>query len=268
MDSWLAESLTHFRNLLRIDTTNPPGNEARAACYLADVLGREGVEHVIVEKTRGRSNLVARLKSATNEGAVLLNGHLDVVPAERDQWRFDPFAAELANGCIWGRGAIDMKNMVTMSLMTLVALKRSGLRLKRDVVFAAVADEEAGCNEGSLYLVDHHPELVQAAYVLNEVGGQTTHINGQRFYPIQVAEKGVCWFEVTATGDPGHGSMPHGNNALAKLARAIDRLSSAQLPHHAVPEAARFFRTLGGHSPLSAAILLRGLVAPSFFQIS
>lgn len=208
---WQAESLRIFKALLRIDTTNPPGNEQLAVQFIAEILDKEGIAYQVIERTKGRSNLAARLHSATSGGAdnaLLLSGHLDVVPAQRDMWRFDPFAATEADGCIWARGAIDMKHMVAMSLMTLIALHRSKVPLSRDVVFAAVADEEAGCREGSLYLVDHYPELVRCAYVLNEVGGQTLHVAGKKFYPIQVAEKGVCWFELTAQGEPGHGSIP------------------------------------------------------------
>ncbi len=264
IDYWLAESVNHFRALLRIDTTNPPGHEAPAARYIADLLEREGISYSIVEKAPGRSNLVARLTGEGEEGPLLLNGHLDVVPCEREHWRFDPFSAEVADGYIWGRGAIDMKNMVTMSLMTLVAIKRSGIRLKRDIIFAAVADEEDGCGLGSLFLVEQHPELVKASYVLNEVGGQTTHINGQRFYPIQVAEKGICWFELVADGEPGHGSMPHGDNALAKIGRAIDRLATVPLQQDVTPEVRRFFSDLARYSDPTASMLLRGMLVPAF----
>src|SRR5690606_36263155 len=118
------------------------------------------------------------------------------------------FEAVEADGCIWGRGAIDMKNMVTMGLVALLLAKRTGLALERDLIFAAVADEEAGSHEGALYLVEEHPEEVRAEYVLNEVGGHTLYMGDARFYPIQVSEKGICWFELTAHGEPGHGSMP------------------------------------------------------------
>lgn len=265
-DAWLAESLQHFKALLRIDTTNPPGNESAAAHFLAQLLAREGIEHVIVEKRPGRSNLIARLRGNGNAPPLLLNGHLDVVPAERARWRFDPFAATEADGCIWGRGAIDMKNMVAMSLMTLIALKRSGLPLQRDVIFAAVADEEAGSDAGSVFLVEEYPELVRAAYVLNEVGGQTTHIGAQRFYPIQVAEKGICWFELEAHGDPGHGSLPHGNNAVAKLAAAVQRLATLRLPQHVVPEVEAFLGAIAARAGLVQGGILRGLLAPSLAE--
>lgn len=261
--AWLAESLKHFRALLRMDTSNPPGCEEPAARYIATLLEREGIEYKILEKAPGRTNVVARLRGHGDAGAVLLNGHLDTVPAESEQWKHPPFAAVEAEGCIWARGAIDMKNMVVMSLMTLIALKRSGIALSRDIIFAAVADEEAGCGLGSLYLVEEHPDLVRAEFVLNEVGGQTVHLGGRRFYPIQVAEKGVCWFELVACGEPGHGSLPHNDSAVAKLSAAVARLASTSLPHHCVPEVETFLRTLANHSNFGTGTVLRGLASPS-----
>ena len=239
-----AEATTWFKDLLRIDTTNPPGNEKPAAELIARILEREGIEFEIHESEPMRANLVARLRGTGKKGALLLNGHLDVVPADRERWRFDPFAAVEADGCIWGRGAIDMKNMVTMSLMALVLLKRQNVALERDVIFAAVADEEAGSLNGSVFLVESHPELVRAEYVLNEVGGHTLHFAGKRFYPVQVAEKGICWFEILAEGEPGHGSMPHPHNAVVKLARAIAALGSTRLPLHKTPVVEQFLETL------------------------
>ena len=264
MQSWLEESVGHLQALLRIDTTNPPGREADATAYLARVLDSESIECTLVESAPGRSNLVARLQgSGAREDALLLNGHLDVVPAEPEHWKYPPFSGALAEGCLWGRGAIDMKNMVVMSLMTLVALKRLGLPLRRDVVLAAVADEEAGCHLGSSYLVEKHPELIRCKYVLNEVGGQTTHIDGKHFYPIQVAEKGVCWFEVVADGVPGHGSLPHDDNAVGKVCQAMARLCDQALPARITPEVDTFFRSLARNSSISSAAVLHALRSPS-----
>jgi acetylornithine deacetylase/succinyl-diaminopimelate desuccinylase-like protein len=227
-----AEALRCLSDLLKIDTSNPPGNERPAADYLAAVLAREGIPHQRLESAPGRTSVVARLTGSGSKAPLLLSGHLDVVPAEPEHWRHPPFAAVEADGYLWGRGAIDMKNMVAMSLMTLVLLQRQGVRLDRDVIFAAVADEEAGARHGSLFLVEKHPELVRAEYVLTEVGGHTMHVGAARFYPVQVSEKGLCWFELRAEGPPGHGSMPHPHNAVARLARAIAALADARLPQH------------------------------------
>lgn len=256
------EAVEHFKALLRIDTTNPPGNERAAADYIARVLEREGIGCEIFESAPGRASLVARLAGNGKKAPLLLNGHLDVVGVEPDRWEHPPFAAEEHDGMIWGRGAIDMKNMVTMSLMTLVLAKRLGLELDRDLIFAAVADEEAGSRHGALYLVEHHPELVRAEYVLNEVGGHTLHMGASRFYPIQVSEKGICWFELEAEGEPGHGSMPHPKNPVVILSKAIAALGKLRLPQHATPVVDQFLRTLAAGAPLAQRKLLPLLLQP------
>jgi acetylornithine deacetylase/succinyl-diaminopimelate desuccinylase-like protein len=258
------EAVAHFKALLRIDTTNPPGNERPAADYIAGVLEREDIPYRILESEPGRASLVARLPGNGKKAPLLLNGHLDVVPVDRSAWRHDPFAAEEAEGCIWGRGAIDMKNMVAMSLMTLVLLKRGGVALERDVIFAAVADEEAGSLQGSVFLVEQHPELVRAEYVLNEVGGHTLYMGDARFYPVQVAEKGICWFEISARGEPGHGSMPRPGMAVTRLAQAITQLSEIRLPQHNTPVVEAFLQALAGRAPFPQDRALRLLLNKRF----
>jgi acetylornithine deacetylase/succinyl-diaminopimelate desuccinylase-like protein len=257
-----SETIAHLKQLLRIDTTNPPGNERPAADYLARVLDQEGIAYRIVESEPTRASLVARISGSGKKEPLLLNAHLDVVPAERDRWRHDPFAGEEHEGCIWGRGAIDMKNMVAMSLMTLVLLKRTNTPLERDVIFAAVADEEAGSRLGARFLVERHPELVRAEYVLNEIGAYTLYLGEAAFYPIQVAEKGICWFELTAEGTPGHGSMPREDNAVVRIARAIEALGTVRLPAHTVPVVEAFLRRLAKGAPFPQSTVLPLLVHP------
>ncbi|MCZ7686709.1 MAG: M20/M25/M40 family metallo-hydrolase [Sandaracinaceae bacterium] len=259
-----AEAIALFKALLRIDTTNPPGNERAAADYLAGVLAKEGIEHRIFEREPGRASLVARLRGNGKEAPLLLNGHLDVVPVDPDFWTHPPFEAVEADGCIWGRGAIDMKNMVTMGLVTLLLAKRTGLALERDLIFAAVADEEAGSHEGALYLVEEHPEEVRAEYVLNEVGGHTLYMGDSRFYPIQVSEKGICWFEMTVEGQPGHGSMPRPDNAVVRLGRALERLGTTRLPQHVTPVVETFLRTLAAGAPFPRSKILPLVLSPTF----
>ena len=260
-----AEAIGHFKALLRIPTVNPPGNERPAAEYIAGVLRAEGIEPTLLESEPTRTSIVARLKATHPSGAgpLLLNGHLDVVPVERDHWTHDPFAAVEADGCIWGRGAIDMKNMVTMSLVTLLLLKRTNARLTRDVIVAFVADEEAGSHHGALFLVEQHPELVRAEYVLNEVGGHTLTMGKTRYYPIQVAEKGICWFQLTAKGEPGHGSMPHPGNAVVKLSRALERLGMARLPQHNNAVVSEFLKTIAKGAPFPRNLIMPLLLAPA-----
>ena len=266
---WAAlegEALGHLRALLRIDTTNPPGNERAAADYLAGVLAREEIPFATFEKAPGRTNVVARLKGSGARAALLLSGHLDVVPAVAEAWQHPPFSGAEHDGCLWGRGAVDMKNMVAMSLTTLLALKRRRVPLDRDVIFAAVADEEAGSRHGSLFLVDRHPDAVKAEFVLTEVGGHTLHVGPARFYPVQVAEKGICWFEISADGPPGHGSMPHPHNAVARLGRAIAALSRARLPQHNTEVVSGFIRAMAARVPFpqrqALGLLLRPALSP------
>jgi acetylornithine deacetylase/succinyl-diaminopimelate desuccinylase-like protein len=156
-----------------------------------------------------------------------------------------------------------MKNMVAMSLMTLLLLKRQRVALDRDVVFAAVADEEAGAHNGSLFLVERHRAAVEAEFVLTEVGGHTLHVGGTRFYPIQVAEKGLCWFEISTEGPPGHGSMPHPHNAVSRLARAITALSVARLPQHNTAVTSAFIRALAARVPFPQSRALALLLRPN-----
>ena len=190
---------------------------------------------------------------ATTEPPLILLSHLDVVPVDAEAWSRDPFGGELIDGVVWGRGAVDMKNMVAMELGVMLALRRSGAELRRDVIFAAVADEEAGGEHGARGLVDQRPELFvdadgrAASAALNEVGGYSITLDGRRFYTIQVAEKGIVWTRVRTAGTPGHGSMPHDDNAAVKLATAVTALVADQAVRSArvLPVVADFLAALG-----------------------
>lgn len=256
------EALQHFQNLLRLNTVNPPGNEIIAANYLSEILKQEGIPFEILESAPGRANLVARLSSGKSEGPLLLSSHLDVVPVETEKWKHPPFGAEIAEGCLWGRGAIDMKHMAIYSLMTLLLVKRLGMKLKRDLIWAAVADEEAGCDQGSRFLVEQHPDRIHAEYALNELGGFTIHSGKKRFYPIQIAEKGFVWMRIKATGEAGHGSLPHGDSAIVKLARAVEHLHKNYLPRHTHPVSESFILSLASGQAFPASLFLKGIVKP------
>jgi len=210
--------------LLRMDTTNPPGNERPAAEYLAGLLREVGYEPVVLESAPGRANMVCRRPGTGAARPLLLTAHLDVVEAAPERWTHPPFSGAIADGCLWGRGAIDMKHMAAMCTAILRQLARDHRSLSRDVIFAAVADEEDGCDLGSRWLVDHHPELVEAEYALGEVGGYSMHLGKTTFYPVQVAEKGICWVRARVRGEPGHGSMPREDNAVAVLSERVGRL--------------------------------------------
>ncbi len=264
----LDACIEHLRGLIRIPSVNPPGGgpdvaagrdpssgETTAARYCAEVLTGAGIDAEVVELTPGRGSCFARLEASgdTTEPPLILLSHLDVVPVDAESWSRDPFGADLVDGVIWGRGAVDMKNMVAMELGVMLALKRSGAELRRDVIFAAVADEEAGGEHGARGLVAQRPELFgdargrPAAAALNEVGGYSMTLAGRRFYAIQVAEKGLAWTRLRSTGTTGHGSMPHPANAAIRLARAVTALADdqAERPARVIPVVADFLETLG-----------------------
>jgi acetylornithine deacetylase/succinyl-diaminopimelate desuccinylase-like protein len=255
-------ALGRFQDLLRIDTTNPPGNEIVACRYLEKLLGEAGVESRILEPKPTRGNLIARLKGDGSKKPLLLTAHLDVVLAEPDQWQVPPFAGTVKDGYLWGRGTIDMKNMAIYNLTTFLLLKQLGVKLQRDVILCFVADEEAGCTEGMEFLAKNHPELIAAEYALNEVGGFTIHAGATRLYPIQVEEKGFVWLKMKVKGDPGHGSMPHKNNAVGHLARAVDKIDRRLLPLHVSDVVATFIAELGKGMGFPTSLILKQTLNP------
>lgn len=263
-------------DLIRIPTVNRgtqedgDGNERPAAERVAEFLRAAGVEPKLVEKKKNRTNLIARLKGNGAKAPLLLNAHLDVVEADASKWKHDPFKGEIHDGYLWGRGAIDMKNMAAMSASVMAHLARrqkEGLVLERDVIFAAVADEEAGCDLGSLYLVDEHADEVKAEYMLGEVGAFSLHAFGRTFYPIQVAEKGVCWVKATYEGLPGHGSMPNPESAVVKLAEAIARVGKKRMPMHPIPVVERFIHGLAKDLPGPQRAIMKRLTTPQLASI-
>jgi acetylornithine deacetylase/succinyl-diaminopimelate desuccinylase-like protein len=257
-----------LRALLRFDTTNPPGNEAECVEFLADTLRGAGVEPEVLSAAPGRANLVTRLPGGDGGAApLLLNGHVDVVAAEAGRWRHPPFAGEVHDGVIWGRGAVDMKQMVAMSVATVGLLARLGVPLRRELKLAAVADEEAGCAFGSQWLVDHHPDKVRAGHALGEVGGATFHLGGRPFYPIQVAEKGIAWLRASATGATGHGSIPHDDNAVVRLSEFLARVGRRRLALRASPEARRFLEALAGLQGRAGRAALPLLLRPRWSNL-
>jgi acetylornithine deacetylase/succinyl-diaminopimelate desuccinylase-like protein len=261
----VEDCVAYLRALIRIPSVNPPGSadgaagldstggETAAAAFCAEVLMAAGIDVEVLEAVPGRGSCFARLRASVPdpEPPLILLSHLDVVPVEAESWSHDPFGAELIDGVVWGRGAVDMKDMVAMELGVMLALHRSGAALRRDVIFAAVADEEAGGEFGALHWVRNRPDLFSdhagrpAAAALNEVGGYSMTIRGRRTYALQVAEKGIIWTRMRATGTPSHGSMPSPDNAAIKLAEAVTRLAAAPRPARLIPLVRRFFEGLG-----------------------
>lgn len=261
------ECLTHLKNLIRINTTNPPGNEIKAVRYLSQIFDKEKIPYQIVEPKPGRASIIARVKGDGSKKPILLASHLDVVPHERKFWSCDPFEAVTKNESIYGRGAVDMKNVTAMELITFLKLKRSGIKSKRDIILAAVADEEAGCTYGSSWIIKNCPELIAAEYGLNEVGGFTVWIDDIPFYPIGVAEKGFAWFDIIASGDPGHGSMPHKNQAVGKLGKAAALLAKNDLPYQKTKVVRDFILGLSAPLALPKKIILRRMLDKGLHQL-
>jgi acetylornithine deacetylase/succinyl-diaminopimelate desuccinylase-like protein len=225
------------RDLIRIDTSNfgdhsGPG-ERVAAEYVADKLAEVGLEPKIFESHPGRASVVARIEGTdASRDALLLHGHLDVVPAQAADWRLPPFSGEVRDDFLWGRGAVDMKNMDAMILSVVRQRLREGRRPPRDVVLAFLADEEAGGTWGARYLVDEHPDLFDGCTeAVGEVGGFSLTVpDGRRLYLIETAEKGMAWLRLTATGTAGHGSMVNPDNAVTALTGAVARLGEHRFP--------------------------------------
>lgn len=218
-----------LRDLVRIDTTNPPGNETACAVYLSKLLAPVGIETRIVESAPGRGNLIARLRGSGVGKPLMLMGHLDVVSADSANWTHAPFAADIADGFMWGRGTTDMKQMVAASAVVMLALAASEQPLKRDVLFCATADEEHGGRYGMGWLAKEMPALFDVACALNEGGGSPVRVNGQLYYTCQTAEKGLCRTVWTARAQGGHASRPSDDISTLRLARAMAQMGDGHL---------------------------------------
>ena len=228
-------------DLLRIDSSNygdgsGPG-ERKAAELVAGLLSEVGLEVTVLESAPGRTSVVTRVEGADpSRPGLLVHGHLDVVPAQADDWSVHPFSAELRDDCLWGRGAVDMKDMDAMILACVRDLVRSGRRPPRDLVVAFTADEEAGGVYGAHWLVEHHPELFEGVdEAISEVGGFSVEVGGRRAYLLQTAEKGIVWLRLVAHGAAGHGSQINPDNAVTRLAAAVGRIGAHRWPREATP---------------------------------
>ncbi|MFE1425010.1 M20/M25/M40 family metallo-hydrolase [Streptomyces fungicidicus] len=237
----LDEVVTFTSDLIRFDTTNRGGGDCQerpAAEYAAARLAEAGLEPVLLERTPGRTNVVARLEGTDpSADALLVHGHLDVVPAEAADWSVHPFSGEIRDGVVWGRGAVDMKNMDAMILAVVRAWAREGVRPRRDVVIAFTADEEASAEDGSGFLADRHADLFEGCTEgISESGAFTFHDgSGRQIYPIAAGERGTAWLKLTARGRAGHGSKVNRENAVTRLAAAITRIGEHQWPLRLTP---------------------------------
>lgn len=235
------EATQLLSELLQIDTTNPPGNEYRAIQYLQKKLAAEGIESEVLERERGRSNLITRLKGTRPGKKLLLLSHVDVVPVpDPAKWKYPPFSGAIAEGYVWGRGALDMKCMTAMEFLVFTLFKRAKLDFAGELILCAAADEEQGSHYGVGWLCKTYPEKLRADWCLNEGGGLPLQIGPKTFYTIESIEKGLWWFRVRVKGSSGHGSLPHSDNALAKAAYIIDRVAQHTFPKKIAPAVREF----------------------------
>ncbi|NUP49096.1 MAG: M20/M25/M40 family metallo-hydrolase [Catenulispora sp.] len=238
-----GEVVGFLRDLIRIDTSNPVKPERPAAEYVAEKLAEAGLEPQIFESDPGRASVVARIEGTdSSAGALLLHGHLDVVPADPADWTFDPFAAEVRDGLVWGRGAVDMKDMDAMMLAVTRRMLREGRKPRRDIVLAFLADEEAGGTYGAKFLADRHPDLFDGvSEAVSEVGGYSYEVSPDlRFYLIETAQKGLAWMRLQARGQAGHGSMINDDNAVTAVAEAVARIGRHEWPVTLTPTVVAF----------------------------
>jgi acetylornithine deacetylase/succinyl-diaminopimelate desuccinylase-like protein len=249
--------------LLRFDTSNPPGNERECIDWIRGLLEGLGCEVKIVAAQPERPSLVARLEGEGSSPPLLLQGHVDVVAA-RGQWTHPAFGGEVHDGFIWGRGALDMKGGVAMMLAAFMRAKAAGRRPPGDVILCLMADEEAGSALGAEFLVREHPELFAGVrYSIGEFGAFRMEIGGRAFYPVMVAEKQVCWTKATLRGPSGHGSMPLRGGAMGSLGRLLERLDRKRLPVHVPAVTSSMIEAIAAELPAPLAAPLRGLLRPA-----
>jgi len=247
------EAVRLLSDYLKINTTNPPGNERAGVDFLAKILKTEGVDYKIYEPEEGRASIRAELPGTGEKKPLILMTHIDVVPADPSEWSFDPFGGEIIDDFVTGRGALDTKGQGIMLLLALLSLKREGIEPNRDVVFLACADEEMAGTSGAGYLVKNHMKDFDAGLVLNEGGmGITGLLAEKSLMTIATAEKGLCWLKLSVTGPPGHGSAPHGENALERLTRAVTRVIERGTDFDVKPAVAAYFKNLAEGWPFLA----------------
>jgi acetylornithine deacetylase/succinyl-diaminopimelate desuccinylase-like protein len=251
------------RRLVRFDTTNPPGDEAACLTYLAGLLTDAGLDCRLVGAAADRPNLIARLPGSGSAAPLLLHGHLDVVPVAGQPWSRPPFEAELLDGCVWGRGTVDMKGGVAMMVSALLRLAGAGEQPNADVVLALFSDEEAGSQVGAQYVVREHPELFAGVrYAIGEDGGASVGLGGRRLHPIVVAEKRACWVRVTMRGPGGHGSrVAPQANPIRQLNRLLSAVAGGGLGGRPTAAVRRMLTELAAAATPELAVAYRALAA-------
>ncbi|MFT4881908.1 MAG: acetylornithine deacetylase/succinyl-diaminopimelate desuccinylase-like protein [Salinirussus sp.] len=252
-----------LQGLVRFDTTNPPGDERACVEWTERLLDAAGFETDTYASDPDRPNLVARLPGDGPASPLLLYGHVDVVPTEGQDWTHPPFAGVIEDGFVWGRGTLDMKGGVAMLLAAALRAARGEGTLAGDLMMMVVSDEEAGGEAGAAYMVEQHPELfADIEYAIGEFGGFPMTIAGDRFYPVQLDEKAICWSQLTFSGPAGHGSTPGDGGAMADMARAVTALTGSRLPVHIVPPVEEMLEAIAAELDAETGALVRDLLDP------
>ena len=258
----MIDAVALLQELIRFDTTNPPGNEEACVSHIEALLREHGIESERYERTPGRPNLVARHAGANGGPPLLLYGHVDVVTTAGQHWSRPPFAGEIADGYVWGRGALDMKSGVAMCVASFVAAHEAGSATP--LALLVLSDEEDGGDDGAKFLADERPEVLGGArHALGEFGGATQWIAGRRFYPIQVAEKQLCWLRMHVRGTGGHGALGVKGGAMRKLSDVLRTLDRRQPPVHVIPLVREWIETMAAELPRPQASVMRRLLDPS-----
>jgi acetylornithine deacetylase/succinyl-diaminopimelate desuccinylase-like protein len=252
-----------LQELIRFNTSNPPGNERECVSYISHLLNSHGIKTHLFSKDPHRPNLVARLKGKNDGPALLLYGHVDVVPAEEEGWRHPPFEGVIDDGFVWGRGALDMKGPVAMMLSAFIKAKAENLQLPGDVVLCILSDEEDLGEFGARFLVEKHPELFnRVRYALGEFGGFTLHVGGKKFYPIEIAQKQKCGLKAILRGPAGHASSVVRDGTMAKLSTLLDQLNKNLLPVHVTEPARLMLNAMAEALPFPNGWLMRKMLNP------
>jgi acetylornithine deacetylase/succinyl-diaminopimelate desuccinylase-like protein len=253
-----------LQTLIRFDTTNPPGNERECIAYVDGLLTEAGFETTTRARDPERPNLIARMSGAGKAPPLLMYGHVDVVTTKGQDWRVPAFEGRIEDGCVWGRGALDMKGGLAMMLSALLRARAAGLEPAGDVLFCALSDEEGFGDHGAKWLVEEHPELFDGVRLaIGEFGGFSFHMGGRRFYPIQVSEKQLCSLRATVTGPGGHGARPIEGGTMHRLARLLADLDGLKLPIHVTPPARRMLEAMAAGLPPLSARVLRAVANPA-----
>lgn len=252
-----------LQNLIRFNTTNPPGRETECISYINTLLTEAGFETTLIAKDPQRPNLIARLSGAGTVPPLLLQGHVDVVTTDGQTWSRPPFEGEIHDGFIWGRGALDMKGGVAMMITAMLRAQTAGLQPAGDIILCILSDEEMGADYGARFLVDEHPELFEGVkYALGEFGGYNQRMAGQKFYPIQVAEKQTCNVRAVIRGTGGHASFINQGGTMAQLGRFLTALDKNLLPLHIHPVVRDMFTRIAAKASFPQSLIIKQLLNP------